>query len=78
MTIYASSDHFGRLLQLAGPNPTRESFLAAARSMEPYDNKLMGPLTFKGRLEGVRALFPMRCCNPDGSFRGLGPARDRF
>lgn len=78
MVLYSSANHLGRLLELAGPNPTRESLLAGARGMTPFDDKMTGPLTFKGRIEGIRALFPFECCNSDGTFKVIGPAREQF
>jgi branched-chain amino acid transport system substrate-binding protein len=76
--IYATADHVGAVLEAAGEDLTRDTFLEAARSMEPYDNGLEGPFTFADADVGIEALFPLRCCNPDGTFEVLGPAAAQF
>ena len=78
---YAFMDVVGAILNAAGKNPTRASFLAAAKSMENYDQlNLIGPFTTKGELSpvGQRSLFPLQCCNPDNTYKLLGPPAQQF
>jgi ABC-type branched-subunit amino acid transport system substrate-binding protein len=77
---YAHGDFLGVILRAAGRSLTRESFLAAAGTIEGYDNGLMGTFTLKGRQVpiAIMELVPLRCCNPNSTYRSLGPPSERF
>jgi ABC-type branched-subunit amino acid transport system substrate-binding protein len=77
---YALADIMGEMLRLAGPNLTRPSFVAVARTIDNYTGKLqlLGPFTLKGRQVGLLAEFPVECCNGDYTFRSLGPPKETF
>jgi ABC-type branched-subunit amino acid transport system substrate-binding protein len=78
--VYALADVMGEMLRLAGPNLTRSSFVAKARTIDHYTGQLqlLGPFTLKGRQVGLVAEFPVECCNPDKTFKSLGPAQEKF
>ncbi len=77
---YTFSVVLGRILQLAGPDLTRASFLAAARSLDNFQDPLhlMGPFTFKGRAVGQLAVVPVECCNANFTFKTLCPPAEKF
>jgi branched-chain amino acid transport system substrate-binding protein len=77
---YGFFDVLGRMLELAGPNLTRQSFLASAKGIDDYRNGLLTPFTLRGRasLVGQSALVPVECCSSDNTFKTIGPARESF
>jgi branched-chain amino acid transport system substrate-binding protein len=78
-SIYGSLLTMQRALELAGPNLTRESFLAAFDQIKNMDNGLMPPVSFgPGRFVGTDAFFPVECCNADKTWKSLGSARSTF
>jgi ABC-type branched-subunit amino acid transport system substrate-binding protein len=78
--VYALAGIMGEMLRLAGPNLTRPSFVAAARTIDNYTGKLqlLGAFTLKGRQVGLLPEFPVECCNSDYTFRSLGPPKETF
>jgi ABC-type branched-subunit amino acid transport system substrate-binding protein len=78
--VYGLADVMGEMLRLAGPNLTRSSFVAKAKTIENYTGKqqLLGPFTLKGRQVGLLAEFPIECCNPDKTFKALGLSKETF
>lgn len=77
---YAHAQIFGHILELAGPNPTRESFLEAAATVDGFETGLLGPFTLAGRdaLIGISSLRPIECCSEAGVFMSLGPVAEEF
>ncbi len=70
---------YGELLRLAGPDPTRESFVAGAESMTNYSNGVVPPISYSASDHiGADAAFPVSCCNSDYTWQSTGPAQDRF
>ena len=72
---------YGELLKLAGPNPTRASFVAGAETLHGFDNKIQPPINYgAGALAhvGINAGFIAVCCNNDYTWKGTGPARSSF
>jgi ABC-type branched-subunit amino acid transport system substrate-binding protein len=72
---------YGELLKLAGPNPTRASFVAGAETLRGFDNKIQPPISYgPGALAhvGIDAGFVAVCCNSDYTWKGTGPARSAF
>jgi ABC-type branched-subunit amino acid transport system substrate-binding protein len=80
MPGYAFFDILGQMLKLTGPNLTRQTFVAGAKTIDHYDNHLLGSFTLKGKNVpvGLSALFPIECCAPNYTYKGLGPAQERF
>jgi hypothetical protein len=80
LPAFAVSDFLGHVLQQAGPNVTRESFLAAAWNTDHYDSGYVTPFTLKGRTIPVTetALFPVQCCKSDYTWRTIGPYGEQF
>jgi hypothetical protein len=80
MPGYAFFDILGQMLKLTGPNLTRQTFVAGARTIDHYDNHLLSAFTLKGKNVpvGLSALFPIECCGPNYTYKGLGPAQERF
>jgi branched-chain amino acid transport system substrate-binding protein len=66
-----------RGLELAGRNLTRGSFEAALDQIQGFDTGVVPPITFgAGRAVGSHAAFPLECCSPDNTWRGIGPSSD--
>lgn len=62
------------LLELAGPNPTRESLVAAFEKIDGFEtNGVYAPISWKGRLEGTTETFAERCCAEDFTWQAFGP-----
>jgi ABC-type branched-subunit amino acid transport system substrate-binding protein len=79
--IYALSDIAGGLLQLAGRNFTRRSFMTSALTISQYDRvHIYPPFTLRGKSVpvGNQALFPVECCNSGYTFKVIGPAKEHF
>lgn len=79
-TYYGQADILGEILRLAGQSLTRESFVAAGRGTDNYDNHLLAPFGLKGRSlpVGEWAAFPVECCKSDYTYKLLGGPRERF
>ena len=76
---YARALLYGEMLQRAGVNPTRQSFVAGAETIRGYDNGIIPPITFgPGDHIGSDAAFPAVCCNGDYTWKGQGPAKAKF
>jgi branched-chain amino acid transport system substrate-binding protein len=66
-----------RALELAGRDLTRESFLAAYDRIQNFDAPGVPLVTYaSGRIAGTQASFPLQCCNPDKTWKSIGPASD--
>jgi ABC-type branched-subunit amino acid transport system substrate-binding protein len=80
MPGYAFFDILGQMLKLAGPDLTRQTFITGAKTIDHYDNHLLTTFTLKGKNVpvGLSALFPIECCGPDYTYKGLGAAQERF
>jgi hypothetical protein len=78
---YAAATIIGEMLRMTGPRLGRSSFLSASRTISNFNaGGLIGPYTLKGRVvaTGARALFPSVCCNPDNTWKSLGPPKEQF
>jgi branched-chain amino acid transport system substrate-binding protein len=76
---YGHGALLGELLQRAGPQPTRASFVTGAEGIQGYDNGILPPITYgPGDHVGADAAFPVTCCNSDWTWRSDGPARSSF
>lgn len=72
---YGYSSLLGEVLQRAGAQPTRASFVAGAETIQGWDNGILAPITYgPGDHIGADAAFPVTCCNSDWTWRALGPA----
>jgi len=72
---YGYSALLGEVLQRAGAQPTRASFVTGAETMQGWDNGILAPITYgPGDHIGADAAFPVICCNGDWTWRALGPA----
>lgn len=75
MQNYAIAVLLGEVLRAAGPNPTRASLIAGYDTIQNYDNQMMAPISWSpGQLAGAIKTFPLLCCNPDYSWKMMGPA----
>lgn len=79
------SRHYGmgqvveHVLEAAGPSLTRESFVAAADRTRNFVTGIVQPVTWEPSDPiGSRAHFPVICCNPDNTWKGLGPPAEKF
>jgi hypothetical protein len=63
------------VLRAAGPDLNRTTFNAAFDKVQNYSNDILAALSWSpGQSLGSRASWPSVCCNPDYTWRGLGPA----
>ena len=68
-----------RILEAAGENPTNESLVAGIESITDFDTGILAPMTWgPGDYVGSSATFPAVCCTSDWTWRGLGPAREKY
>jgi ABC-type branched-subunit amino acid transport system substrate-binding protein len=79
MALYGMGLTVGQALRNAGPGPTAGSLVGGIESLVNYNNGITMKLSF-GR--GVRVaevgMWPLVCCNPDNTWRGIGEPRSRF
>jgi hypothetical protein len=68
------------MLQLAGPNLTRQSFVAGAKTIDNYENGYLVPFTLKGKpvMAGEYELFPLTCCQSNYTWKTIGPYAEQF
>jgi hypothetical protein len=70
---------YQEMLQRAGANPTRESFVAGVETITGYENGIVPPMTYgPNDHTGASAALPVVCCNGDYTWQSTGPAQDRF
>jgi branched-chain amino acid transport system substrate-binding protein len=68
-----------KVLESAGQAPTTASLGTGIQSISAFDTAVLPPITWgPGVYEGSTAQFPAKCCNPDGTWKGLGPAKTAF
>jgi branched-chain amino acid transport system substrate-binding protein len=68
-----------KALELAGRSLTRASYLAAFDQIQNFDVGTLAPVTYgPGRSIGADAFFPVECCNPNNTWKSLGPAQATF
>lgn len=79
MALYGMGLTTGRVIENAGPQPTQGSAGAAIEKLVNYDNQMIMTLNFG---PGVKiadvGMWPIQCCNSDGTWRGIGPAKSSF
>lgn len=76
---YGMGQVLGHVLSAAGPGLTRESFVAAADRTRNFVTGIVQPVTWEPSDPiGSRAHFPVICCNPDNTWKGLGPPAEAF
>jgi ABC-type branched-subunit amino acid transport system substrate-binding protein len=80
LPVYGAAVTIGKLLEVAGHDLTRESFVASAKEVQDYDNGYLVPFTLKGKAipVGQAAVFPIGCCQSDNTWKSLGPAGEQF
>jgi branched-chain amino acid transport system substrate-binding protein len=78
--VYGHADTLGKVFDLAGPDLTRQAFMAAAKSLTGYYNGYLVPFTLANKqpLVGEAAVFPIQCCKSDHTWYTLGPPEERF
>jgi branched-chain amino acid transport system substrate-binding protein len=77
MLGYSSLLIMQRALELAGRDLTRESFLAAYDRIQNFDAQGVPIVTYgPGHVVGTEASFPLQCCNPDKTWKTIGPSSD--
>lgn len=68
-----------KILDSAGPQPTRDSLRLGIESIKGYDNGILPPITWgPGDFVGSEASFPAKCCTPDYAWASMGPPRREF
>lgn len=69
----------GAALQRAGRDLTRQSFLAAVRSMTGFNPQVSPPLDWSAtNMKGTSAVYPVQCCDSQNRWIGLGPPQSTF
>ncbi len=69
----------GEMLTQAGPNPTRESFVAGAEKIKNFKTGILPPITYgPGDHVGADASYPTVCCNSDFTWKGAGAPKAKF
>jgi branched-chain amino acid transport system substrate-binding protein len=77
MLHYEALHIMQRALELAGRDLTRESFLAAYDRIQNFDAPGVPLVTYgPSRIVGTQASFPLQCCNPDNTWKSIGPSSD--
>jgi hypothetical protein len=69
----------GQVLQNVGPTPSKGALGPAIEAITNYNNGITMELSFGS---GVRVadvgMWPIECCNPDNTWKGLGDPRSAF
>lgn len=76
--IYGVGLLIQKALENAGPSPTREAFGPAVEKIVDYNNGLLGASFGPGVRRSTTLMWPVKCCNPDNTWMGIGPARKSF
>jgi ABC-type branched-subunit amino acid transport system substrate-binding protein len=79
MALYGMGLTVGQVLANVGPTPTRDGVGPAIEALVNYNNQITMALSFGAgtRIADV-GMWPLQCCNSDGTWRGIGPAKTRF
>ena len=83
-SYYGTGLRLGKILELAGPNPTRQSFYQAALGIADFDSGVLVPLSFTTKAVaepspvGEWSLIPIQCCKADYTWSSLGPPAQNF
>lgn len=79
MSLYGMGMVTGRVISNAGASPTAGAFGPAIEKLVDYQDQVSMALTFgPGKRIAEVGMWPMICCNPDNTWRGLGPPRRTF
>lgn len=78
MSVYGLGLVVEKVLQNVGPTPTREGFGPAVEQIVNYENGIVGLSFGKGnrRAEGLQ--YPVKCCNPNNTWMGIGAPQKAF
>lgn len=78
MATYGSGLVLSEILRRVGPNLARAAVAPAAEGVVNYDNGIVGLSFGPGkRVSDIKA-FPLICCNPDNTWRGIGQSAVEF
>jgi ABC-type branched-subunit amino acid transport system substrate-binding protein len=79
MALYGIALLAGQVLQNVGPTPSKGALGPAIEAITNYNNGITMELSFGS---GVRVadvgMWPIECCNPDNTWKGLGDPRSAF
>jgi hypothetical protein len=79
MALYGIGLLVGKVLENAGPNPTKAGLPKAIEAITNYNNGITMALSFG---PGVRVadvgMWPIQCCNADNTWKGIGGAKASF
>ncbi|MHB8669052.1 MAG: ABC transporter substrate-binding protein [Acidimicrobiales bacterium] len=79
MALYGIGLLVGKVLDNAGPTPTKASLPHAIEAITNYNNGVTMALSFG---PGVRVadvgMWPIQCCNSDNTWKGIGDAKSVF
>jgi ABC-type branched-subunit amino acid transport system substrate-binding protein len=79
MALYGMALSVGQVLQNVGATPTRDKVAPAIEVLVNYNNQITMALSFgPGKRIADVGMWPLQCCNSDGTWRGIGPAKTRF
>jgi ABC-type branched-subunit amino acid transport system substrate-binding protein len=77
---YGEAEVLGQLLKAAGKQLNQQTFLAGYSHVSNYDNGLVPPVVGwpAGVEVGAVGDFPVKCCDANRNWIGLGPAQSSF
>lgn len=78
MSLYSFGDVVGNALRNAGSPPTATSIGPGIESIVNFDNGIYHLSFGKGVHIAESGLWPMVCCNSDGTWHGTGPPQSKF
>jgi branched-chain amino acid transport system substrate-binding protein len=77
-SVYGLGLVLQEVLQNAGVSPTRPGFGPAVEKVVDYENGIVGVSFGPGQRRADGLQYPVKCCNPDNTWKGDGAAKSRF
>jgi ABC-type branched-subunit amino acid transport system substrate-binding protein len=77
-SVYGLGLVLQEVLQNAGAAPTRPGFGPAVEKVVNYENGIVGVSFGPGQRRADGLQYPVRCCNPDNTWKGDGAPKSKF
>ena len=78
MLAYGFAQVVTKVLTEAGPNPTRQSLLAAFKKVDNYATGVLGPINWSRGIIGTTELWPVTCCSASNNWQPNGAPSSDF
>lgn len=78
MAYYGGAVMISDIMAKVGPALGRDGFIKAAGQLGTYSNGIQSVVFPPGKLLADVAVFPVVCCNPDNTWKGLGDPKLAF